>query len=245
MTPKSLSNFGGKLDRIFSSALSDGGHEVKRGRVKLDDALLENFLTLGSRCQDEEIEDLVYFILDIYQFHGVPVALAELDLDQVRLLGRIDAQADRCKLGIDVKSALADAESQLPAANSTHASDNDYLFLALDRNVASFPWESIPCLRGKSVSRIPSLSFLLNQLSMGAHLPPVNGFTAGPLERRRINSRKTYYILNPAKDLNRTEEHFKPWIKEMVERAGWQGVIGRHPTELELKNALKEYDLVM
>ena len=26
----------------------------------------------------------MYFILDIYQFHGVPVALAELDMDQVR-----------------------------------------------------------------------------------------------------------------------------------------------------------------
>jgi separase len=51
--------------------------------VKLAQPLVDCFATLSSKCKDEEIEDLVYFILDIYQFHGVPVALAELDIDQV------------------------------------------------------------------------------------------------------------------------------------------------------------------
>ena len=54
--------------------------------MQLDDALLECFATLSSKCREEEVEDLVYFILDIYQVHGVPVALAELDIDQVNAL---------------------------------------------------------------------------------------------------------------------------------------------------------------
>jgi hypothetical protein len=45
---------------------------------------LRTFATLSSKCKEEEAEDLVYFILDIYQFYGVQVALAELDIDQVR-----------------------------------------------------------------------------------------------------------------------------------------------------------------
>jgi len=79
-----LNDFGNKLEKIFLEALSGSGPELKKGaRARLDTALLECFATLSSKCKDEEIEDLVYFILDIYQFHGVPVALAELDIDQV------------------------------------------------------------------------------------------------------------------------------------------------------------------
>lgn len=64
--------------------MSGTGPELKKGNTaQLNNALLECFATLSSKCRDEEIEDLVYFILDIYQFHGVPVALAELDIDQV------------------------------------------------------------------------------------------------------------------------------------------------------------------
>ena len=54
-------------------------------QVMLDDAMIECFSTLSPKCRDEELEDLVYFILDfkLYQFHGVPVAIAEVDIDQV------------------------------------------------------------------------------------------------------------------------------------------------------------------
>ena len=70
---------------MFFAALSGTGHDLRRcGKVHLNDSLLECFANLSSKCKDEEVEDLVYLILDIYQFHGVPVALAELDMDQVR-----------------------------------------------------------------------------------------------------------------------------------------------------------------
>jgi separase len=74
-----------RLERIFTSAIT-GADLKKSPKVYLDDTLLRTFATLSSKCKDEEVEDLVYFILDIYQFHGVQVALAELDIDLVCLL---------------------------------------------------------------------------------------------------------------------------------------------------------------
>jgi separase len=71
-----------KLERVFTAALVGAGTD-KRVSVRLDDALLKCFATLPSTTSEDEIEDLVYFILDVYGFHGVPVAIAELDIDQV------------------------------------------------------------------------------------------------------------------------------------------------------------------
>lgn len=81
-----LSDFSDGLDKIFQAALSGGRNsKAKKCATKphLDDVLLESFACLSGKCKEEEVEDLVYFILDVYQFHGVPVALSELDIDQV------------------------------------------------------------------------------------------------------------------------------------------------------------------
>lgn len=86
MTPERLALFRGKIEKVFNLALFGSVHETKKtGKVHLNDSLLECFATLSSKTREEEIEDFIYFILDIYQFHGVPVAIEELDLDQVSL----------------------------------------------------------------------------------------------------------------------------------------------------------------
>ncbi|WRT66903.1 uncharacterized protein IL334_003868 [Kwoniella shivajii] len=237
-----------RLEKIFSSALASTSGGIKNPRsktaapkVELDDALLECFVNLNSKCKDEEVEDLVYFILDVYQFHGVPVALSELDIDQI---------------SIDVKAALEKIETRIALSGLLSSAKDEHIFLALDKNVQPFPWESIPILRGRPISRIPSLSFLLDQVAMGNHLrpsltqstiaPPASAASGGQVDMRRaINSRRTFYILNPSGDLVKTEQHFKAWIDHMVDKAGWKGIIGRPPTELELTAALKDYDLVL
>ncbi|OCF35317.1 hypothetical protein I316_02863 [Kwoniella heveanensis BCC8398] len=252
-----VDNFRERLEKIFISALSStsgGGSSLALGipqprlsskarptisaprsslsasQVHLEDSLLQCFAKLSSKAKDEEIEDLVYFILDVYQFHGVPVALSELDIDQI---------------AIDVRGALEKIETPRSAAAASTPKD-EHIFLALDKNVSCLPWESIPILRSRAVSRVPSLSFLLDQVAMGAHLRP--SLTQGQNQldtRRTINARRTFYILNPSGDLTNTQGRFDPWLKEMVETAGWKGIIGRPPTELELVAALKDYDLVI
>jgi separase len=126
------------------------------------------------------------------------------------------------------------------ATRDTPPAINEHLFLALDKNVQAFPWESIPILRGRAVSRIPSLPFLLDQVALGRHLQPAAGDT-----QRTFDKRKVYYILNPSGDLAGTQAHFLPWLEDMGKKAGWKGITGRSPTELEMEVALKNYDLVL
>jgi len=72
----------GKFDSVFKNLSQD---KKQKARLRIDDNLLECFASLPPTCKDEEIEDLVYFMLDLYQFHGVHIALSEVDLDQVRI----------------------------------------------------------------------------------------------------------------------------------------------------------------
>jgi separase len=187
----------------------------------LDDVLLECFAALPAQCRDEELEDLIYFMLDLYQLHSVPVALAEVDMDEVV---------------VEVRSVLEEAAarySSLPPVEDAH------MFLVLDKNVQGIPWDSIPILRGKTISRIPSLSFLIDRLEMDKFYdrsPDARGF--------RVNPSRAFYVMNPSGDLKSTENTFRDWATEM-EPHGWKGLIGRAPMETELINALESRDLFL
>lgn len=128
-------------------------------------------------------------------------------------------------------------------------SPDEHLFLALDKNVSGFPWESIPILRGRAVSRIPSLPFLLDQLDLVSLLSPSGIDPDGakiPFDgKSTVDTRKVYYILNPSGDLERTQTYFEPYLKSMTDTCGWKGIMGRAPTELEMIDALTNHDLVL
>lgn len=218
--PAAFATFRDRLDHIFQTALTSAGSDMRRGGgVRLNDTLLSCFATLSSKCKDEEIEDLVYFVLDQYQFNGVAVALAELDFDQI---------------GVDVKSALSDLEL---ATAADETGSQEHLLLALDKNVQGIPWESLPILRGRAVSRIPSLPFLLDQVALGNHLGTEIG-------HRTVNPTKTRFFMNPGGDLVGTQNRFEERLSAL-EKKGWSGLRSRAPTETEMQDALQESDLVM
>lgn len=112
----------------------------------------------------------------------------------------------------------------------------------LDKNVAGIPWESIPILRGRSVSRIPGVDFLLDRLQYVRQTRGVRG--SALVDRFPVDPRNAYFVLNPSGDLKNTEGRFAPWLKEM-KSVGWEGIVGRPPSELQLANALTRKDLVM
>lgn len=134
----------------------------------------------------------------------------------------------------------------------------EHVLLALDHNAQAFPWESIPTLRGRPVSRIPSLPILLDLVAMGRalqsdsepdqqpHVPngPMSTVHTAPW-RRMINTKRVAYVLNSSGDLLRTQQEFEPWLKIMSEKAGWRGIVGRAPSELEMAQILKENELVL
>lgn len=173
---------------------------------------------------------MVYFILDLYQFHGVPVAIAEVDIDRVM---------------IDLRGVLEEHSAKLAARRKVTEADEkapngrEHLFLILDKNVQGIPWESIPILRGRSVSRIPNVDFLLDRVQLAGWKPRQK--TA---DRAVVNPRRGYYILNPSGDLGRTEGRFKAWLKDM-DHVGWEGIVGHPPSEQQFLDALSRKDLVV
>jgi separase len=183
---------------------------------------LECFSALPADCRDEELEDLVYFILDLYQSHGIPVDVAEVDVTVLVVELRMVFEEHAAKYQASI----------LPVEDS-------HIFLVLDKNIQGLPWESIPIFRGRSVSRIPSIDFLMDRLD----LETVRHSVENP-DRVKIDAKKTFYCLNPSGDLKGTEGRFAPWLKKM-EAVGWTGVIGRPPAERQMLDALEKNDLVM
>ena len=224
--------FRARLEKIFSRSLLQTSQDKKQySHIRLSNTLLECFSTLSPTCDSEELEDIAYFILDLYQFHGVPVASSEVDIDHVTL---------------ELRSALEELHSRSGSKQSTKASD-EHLFLILDKNLQGVPWESMPTLRGRSVSRIPSLSFLFDRLDF-ARFQRGESLKSSPSsfdDHVYVDARKTFFVLNPSGDLKNTEGRFAPWLKEMKARVGWDGIIGRAPSEQEFVNALRYQDLVM
>ena len=221
-----------RLDKVFKRSLHSQERKQKV-KIRLDDNLLRCFSTLSPKCRDEELEDLVYFILDLYQFHGIPVAISEVDVDQVVL---------------DLRTALE--EHAVKARGKVTPEEDSHMFLVLDKNVQGIPWESIPILRGRSVSRIPSIDFLIDRLEFAkwqkaaGHNSREEPGTDAVIDRAAIDPRKTYYVLNPSGDLKGTEGRFSSWLTEM-NKFGWEGSIGRPPSEQQFLDALSRKDLVM
>ncbi|KAI0360283.1 hypothetical protein OH77DRAFT_1393661 [Trametes cingulata] len=226
--PEDLAALRSRLDAVFKGSLVFQEKKPK-SRLGLDDGLLECFSTLPPTCRDEELEDLVYFILDLYQFHGVPVAISEVDMDQVV---------------VELRNALEEHAARVKG-RSVQGGDDSHIFLVLDKNVQGIPWESLPVLRGRSVSRIPSMDFLIDRLEFSHWRKWEDGRPQeGLVDQAIVDPRRTYFVLNPSGDLKGTEGRFADWLKEM-KSVGWDGVVGRPPSEQQFVDALTNRDLMI
>ena len=214
-----------RLEGVFQRALVSVDKK-QLNAVRLDDSLLECFVSLSPKCRSEELEDLVYFVLDLYQFSGVPIAIAEVDVDQV---------------AVDLRMALEELTAS--SQGLIEPIPDHHMFLILDKNIQGLPWESIPVLRGESVSRIPDMRFLVDRLDLVEHQRGGKPQDPGA-DRARVDPRKTFYVLNPGGDLKGTEGRFDGWLKEM-KGVGWEGLTSQEPSEQQFLNALQTQDLVL
>ncbi|KXN84922.1 Separin [Leucoagaricus sp. SymC.cos] len=247
---EAITELGDQFEKVFRRSF--GIQDTKRGgnprktssqhlpqsfnQVRLDDSLLRCFSTLSPKCRDEELEDLIYFILDLYQFHGVAIPISEVDITQ---------------MVVDLRTILEEhtmktrGQINKKASTITPESDDEHVFLVLDKNLQGLPWESIPILRGRSVSRIPSVDFLIDRLEY----VEVRKRYRRAVERTSgvgavVDPRKGFFILNPSGDLRKTQERFKDWADGM-KKTGWDGVVGKPISEQQFENALRQSDLVV
>ena len=80
------------------------------------------------------------------------------------------------------------------------ASKREHVILILDKGLHMFPWESLPCLRGRSVSRLPSLGSLMERTVNS----PIDG-ASWP----SVNPNRGFFVLNPERDLTHTQLQFE------------------------------------
>ncbi|KAF6764468.1 cysteine peptidase C50 [Ephemerocybe angulata] len=254
LTAEQLDELRAQFDKVFQRNLhvkdkktkARAGHRKAASQsqapsqVYLDDAMLRCFSALSPKCREEELEDLLYFILDLYQFHGVPVVTAEVDsmqavVDLRAVLEEHNGRLQRAK-GAKVRSASR--------ATPVPREEEEHIFLVLDKNVQGLPWESLPSLRGRSVSRIPCIDFLHDRIAFASLKREQNGLESRLDGTAAVNAKNGYFILNPSGDLTKTQGRFKDWVDGM-KKLGWDGVVGQAVTEQQFSDALRQRDLVV
>ena len=110
---------------------------------------------------------------------------------------------------------------------------NQHTILILDKALHSFPWESLQCLKGQAVSRLPSLHFLRDRILQHGT------FADGQFT---INRSCGTYVLNPSGDLTATQSRFEESLSELP---GWDPIVNREPKEGELREALETRNIYL
>ncbi|KAJ3055646.1 hypothetical protein HK097_009845 [Rhizophlyctis rosea] len=185
-------------------------------------------LRLGAEPDDDkEVEDALYYLMDAYQYSGVGVDYDEISIDTMTF---------------DFKDALVkfhEDYAKLRAKHQLKPKAQKHIILIPDKYLQTFPWESIPVLRGKPVSRVPCLAFLRDRvISAGMR----NGNEGEGKWKMEVDKKKTFYLLNPSGDLKDTQKEFEGELKSQRE---WNGIIGRSPDESECIDALSREDIFL
>ncbi|ROW12654.1 hypothetical protein VMCG_00205 [Cytospora schulzeri] len=201
--------------------------------VALDFRILELFIGLGSEADaecdfDEMLNDLLYFVVDILQFHGERNAYDEIDFDS---------------MVVDTTDALHSYHAE---ANSLKGSKTrSHTVLVLDKALHTFPWESLPCLQGLPVSRVPSLACLRRLIleqrapSTGASESDSPGRPAG----HHVSISSGTYMLNTSGDLKTTQATFEAPLSTLD--SSWNRIVKKAPTEAEFETALSSSDILL
>lgn len=202
--------------------------------IEIDSRIFRLFVGLGDPENLKDpvlIEDLTYYVLDTLQFHGERNAFDEIEIDQ---------------LMVHLENALHSYHVQVADycenQGLNEEDDIEHVVLVLDRKSQAFPWESIPCLRKQSVTRVPTLSILADLLEQYYH-PEID--SVWPVVQASLDSDQNngcYYILNPGRDLPKTQERFQSKLESLQ---GWTGLTAQEPSESELVQMLETGDLVM
>lgn len=210
----------------------------KRGKsvapkVTLDPRILELFIGLGDatdpECDfDDALNDLLYFVVDILQFHGERNAYDEIDFDSM-VVETFDA----------LHSYHSAVKSEPEMEQGAHT------ILILDKALHVFPWESLPCMQGQAVSRVPSLACLrrliLEQRSTTEDLDA--GAESAKPSGHKVSVKSGSYILNPGADLKTTQATFEKPLLSLG--SSWKRIVSNKPTEAEFETALTDSDVLL
>ncbi|KAI1908000.1 separin protein [Ophidiomyces ophidiicola] len=202
----------------------------KQGKAKslgfhLDCNIMELFVNI-ERLADEDdpensIMDLLYFVIDALQFQGERNAYDEIDFDMM-VVETLDA------LRSYTEAEMRDEDTP----NESHT------ILILDKVLHLFPWESLDCLSGRSVSRMPSFHCLRERI---LEMRMQEGGPSSP-HGFEIDKKNGAYILNPTGDLKSTQDTFNVPLSQLD---GWTKLSQKEPSEEEFRRMLESKHLLL
>lgn len=218
-----LSRFSGSLNQSLNQHLpSRQKHKLEsNNNIQLHAHVLDLFVALGhpEECElDDSINDLLYFVVDVLQFHGEHNAYDEIDFDMIT---------------VEVQDAL---RCYHEAVKMGDLKASQHTILVLDKELIAFPWESLSCLKGQAVTRMPSLGCIKKRLDR-LRLQDPNASTL------RISRNNGAYILNPSTDLTSTQAAFSDVFSTSL--ATFDSIINRCPTESEFESCLLNHELFL
>ncbi|KMP04875.1 separin [Coccidioides immitis RMSCC 2394] len=194
-------------------------------RLSLDRNVMELFVNIR-RLSDEDdpedsVMDLLYFVVDALQFQGERNAYDEIDFDMMVIET------------LDALRSYAEAEQR-----EENSQPQPHTILILDKTLHSFPWESLDCLQGCSVSRIPSLHCLRERLF------DIKAQQGANVSRQGYHIKKESgaFILNPSGDLKSTQNTFQFPLSKFD---GWTNITQKEPSEEDFRGALESKDLLL
>lgn len=212
------------------------GASTTTSKITLDPRILELFIGLGDATDedsdfDDALTDLLYFVVDILQFHGERNAYDEVDFDA---------------MVVETFDAL---HAYHAAAKASHTATGAgiHTILVLDKAIHNFPWESLPCMQGNAVSRVPSLACLrrliLEAKPPASCSPSIDASHTHLPAGHYIPMTSGTYILNPGGDLKSTHSTFAGPLQTHL--SSWTSVVSRPPTEDEFSNALTSSPILL
>ncbi|PTU17805.1 hypothetical protein P175DRAFT_0486501 [Aspergillus ochraceoroseus IBT 24754] len=223
---KALARFASSFQTILDNHLPSRqkGSRAEGPRLTLHPNVLELFIGVNDLGDQEDPEDtlmdLLYFVVDILQFQGERNAYDEIEFDMmvVETLDAVKAYHETTK-------------------NASGQGKPNNTVLVLDKSLHLFPWESLPCLQGLPVCRVPSLECLRDRILRFRHerANPA-GISFG------IDRHNGTYVLNPTGDLQATQGTFE---KDLCALEGWNGIVNRQPSEDEFKDGLESQSLFL
>ncbi|CAK7268035.1 separin protein [Sporothrix epigloea] len=224
--------------------------------VALDSRVLDLFIGLGDATEegcdfDDALDDLLYFVIDILQFHGERNAYDEIDFDAM-VVETFDAL-------FAYHSAVNASQARSSAAAVGEPNDHLHSILVLDKSLHVFPWEALPCMRQLAVSRVPSLaclrSLIINQQQQLQQQQDASDFDElrergapvdlSPPSGYRASLASGAYMLNPSGDLPSTETTFDGPLTSSLRGPQWTRMVGRTPTEDEFESILRNKDVLL
>jgi separase len=132
-----------------------------------------------------------------------------------------------------LESPIMDEREGSVRDQSTSDSSDGCLFLILDENLHRFPFEGMPRLMGRTVCRVPCLSFVLTALH--ENQPDRNSQTV-----RYVDPSNTNFVLDPENNLLGTRQRLLPVLRDITRSRDWNwgGVIGKIPSPEFFSRAL-------